>query len=173
MDPRALVPVGVHARSYVNIQRKDLFHIDWIICDDPAEPCGLSLDGPIDVPAENWTFDSIDSDPTNGKLIFTNATHILLADMTSPALIGRLTITIVDGSDVPIHFADVATLGVTARMGTYGAEIMGTSFKVVALEEVQDMMPTWTPYMDYYDAASTPVAGGSATTSFGGYFYDK
>jgi hypothetical protein len=159
--------------TYVNIQRKDLFHIDWIICDDPATPCGLSLDGPIDVPAENWVFDSIDSDPANGKLVFTNATHILLADTTTPALIGRLTITIVDGSDLPIHFADVATLGVTARTGTYGAEITGTSFKVIALAEVQDVMPTWTPYMDYYDAASTPVAGGGATTSFGGYFYDK
>jgi hypothetical protein len=33
--------------------------------------------------------------------------------------------------------------------------------------------PTWTPYMDYYDAAQTPVAGGGASTSFGGSFYDK
>jgi hypothetical protein len=159
--------------TYVNIQRKDLFHIDWIICDDPALPCGLSLDGPIDVAAENWLFSSIDSDPANGKLVFSNATHILLADTTTPALIGRLTITIVDASDVPIHFADVTALGVTARMGTYGAEIKGTGFKVVALAEVQDVMPTWTPYMDYYDAAATPIAGGGATTSFGGSFYDK
>ncbi len=160
--------------TYINIERTDLFHIDWIICDDPATPCGLSLDGPIDVAAENWQFSSIDSDPANGKLVFSNATHILLADTTMPALIGRLTMTIVDGSDVPIHFADVTALGVTtARTGTYGAEIMGTSFKVVALAEVQATAPTWTPYMDYYDAASTPVTGGGATTSYGGSFYDK
>ncbi|MEO8841027.1 MAG: hypothetical protein ABI591_26605 [Kofleriaceae bacterium] len=160
--------------TYVNIDRKDLFHIDWIVCDDPATPCGLSLDGPIDVPAENWLFSSIDSDPANGKLVYSNATHILLADATTPALVGRLTITIVDGSDVPIHFADVTALGVTtARSGTYGAEITGTAFKVVALVEVQDVSMTWTPYMDYYDAASTPVAGGGTATSFGGSFYDK
>src|SRR6478736_4653867 len=39
--------------SYVGIQRADLFHIDWIVCDDPATPCGLSLDGPIDVASED------------------------------------------------------------------------------------------------------------------------
>ena len=42
--------------TYVGIQRMDLFHIYWIICDDPATPCGLSLDGPIDDPAESWQF---------------------------------------------------------------------------------------------------------------------
>lgn len=173
-------PVGNLGRAggttwtYVNIQRKDLFHIDWIVCDDPATPCGLSLDGPIDAPSESWQFSSIDSDLANGKLVFLDTTHILLADTTTPALNGRLTLTIVDASDAAIHFADVATLGVTARTGTYGAEITGTGFKVVALAEVQDTVtPTWTPYMDYYDAAQTPVAGGGASTSFGGSFYDK
>ena len=32
---------------------------------------------------------------------------------------------------------------------------------------------TWTPYLDYYDAAPTPVVGGGVTTSFGGSFYAK
>jgi hypothetical protein len=39
---------------------------------------------------------------------------------------------------------------------------------------VQDTTTTtWTPYLDYYDAAPTPVAGMGTTTSFGGSFYDK
>src|SRR5213595_3548487 len=55
--------------TYVGIERGDLFHIWWIICDDPATPCGLSLDGPIDVAAENWTFSASGSDMTNGKIV--------------------------------------------------------------------------------------------------------
>jgi hypothetical protein len=160
--------------TYTNIERTDLFHIDWIVCDDPATPCGLSLDGAIDVPSESWQFSATDSDLAGGKLVFTNTTHILLADASTPALSGRLTVTIVDGSDVPIHFAAVTALGVTTRLGMYGAEIAGTSYKVVALAEVEDAMTsTWTPYIDYYNAAPTPVAGGDAHVSFGGSFYDK
>jgi hypothetical protein len=163
--------------TYTGIQRGDLFHIYWIVCDDPATPCGLSLDGPIDVPAENWVFSAPDSDLPNGKLVFTNTTGILLADTTTRPLSGRLTVTIVDASNAAIPFVDVGTLGVTARAGKYGAEIKGTGYKVVALAEVEDTLTsTWTPYMDYYDAAATPDkgdAGGNATTSFGGSFYDK
>jgi hypothetical protein len=137
-------------------------------------PCGLSLDGPVDGPAEKWQFSAPDSDLANGKLVFTNATNILLADTTTPALSGRLTLTIVDTSNAAIHFASVAMLGVTARLGQYGAEITGTGFKVVALGEVEDTVTaTWTPYMDYYDAAPTPLAGGDVHTSFGASFYDK
>ena len=39
--------VGGLTWTYTGIDRGDLFHIYWIVCDDPAEPCGLSLDGPI------------------------------------------------------------------------------------------------------------------------------
>ncbi len=160
--------------TYTGIERKDLFHIDWIICDDPATPCGVSLDGPIDVAAESWQFSAADSDLPGGKLVFTNATHIILADATTPALAGRLTLTIVDATDLPIPFADVTTLGVNPRLGRYGAEIKGTGYKVVALAEVQDTVtPTWTPYLDYYNAAPTPVAGGEAYTSFGASFYSE
>ena len=159
--------------TYVGIQRKDLFHIDWILCDDPATPCGLSLDGPIDDPAEGWHF-SPDSDLANGKLVFVNSTHILLDNATSPALAGRLTVTIVDATSAALHFATVAMLGVAARLGQYGAEITGTAFTVTALAEVQDPVTlAWTPFKDYYDAAATPAAGGGVTSSFGGSFYDK
>ena len=159
--------------TYSNMQRRDLFHIYWIVCDDPATPCGLSLDGPIDVQAEHWVFSAVDSDLPNGKLVYTNTTHILLADTSTPQLSGRLTLTIVDSSNVAIPFASVATLNVTPRTATDGAEIPGTGFKVVALAEVKDATSAWTPYMDYYDAAPTPVAGGGVYTSFDGWFYDK
>lgn len=160
--------------TYTGIDRKDLFHIYWLVCDDPATPCGLSLDGPIDVQTESWQLSAFDSDLTGGKLVFTNATHILLADGTTPALTGRLTVTITDASNAPIRFAPVASLGLTARMAQYAAEITGTGFKVVALAEVQDTSTaTWTPYIDYYNAAPTPTAGGDTHTSFGGSFYDK
>ena len=149
-----------------------------VICDDPGTPCGLSLDGPIDVPAENWTFSSTDSDLPNGKVVFTNTTNILLADLTKPQLTGRLTVTIVDESNVAIPFLDVATLGITTpRLGKYGADIKGTGYKVVALVEVEDSVTsTFKPFLDYYDAASTPDtgdAGGNVYSSFGGSFYDK
>lgn len=162
--------------TYTGINRTGVTHIDWIVCDDPNDPCGLSLDGPIDVPGEKWAFSATDSDLPNGKLVFTNTTGILLADSSTTPLSGRLTVTIVDASSAPIPFATVASLGVTARDGQYGAEIKGTGFKVTALAEVEDTKTsTWTPYLDYYDAATTPDtgdAGGNAYVSFGGYFYD-
>jgi len=162
--------------TYTGIQRGDLFHIYWILCDDPAEPCGLSLDGPVDVPNEKWTYSATDSDLTNGKIVYTNTTNILLADNSTVPLSGRLTVTIVDANNAPIPFADVATLGVTARDGKYGAEIKGTGYKVVAIGEVEDSTNVWTPYADYYDKAATPDtgdAGGNIYVSYGGYFYDK
>lgn len=163
--------------TYTGIQRGDLFHIYWLVCDDPATPCGLSLDGPIDVPGEHWTYSATDSNLTGGVLVFTNTTGILLADASTTPLSGRLTVTIVDASNAPIPFADVGTLGVTARDAKYGAEIKGTGFKVTVLGEVEDTATsTWTPYLDYYDAASTADtgdAGGNVYTSFGGSFYDK
>ncbi len=166
--------VGGLTWTYTGIERADHFHIYWILCDDPATPCGLSLDGAIDVPAESWQLSAPDSDLTGGKLVFTNTTHILLADTTTPTLDGRLTVTIVDASDAPIQFAAVATLGVTARLGTHGAEITATGYKVVALAEVKDTTTaTWTPYIDYYNAAPTPMAGGDTRTSFGGSFYSE
>jgi hypothetical protein len=166
--------------TYTGINRADLFHIYWILCDDPAEPCGLSLDGPIDVPTEKWTYSASDSDLTNGKIVYTNTTSILLADNSKIPLNGRLTVTIVDANNAPIPFTDVGTLKVTARDGKYGAEIMGTGFKVVAIGEVEDPASdagaNWTPYADYYDKAPTPDtgdAGGNIYVSYGGYFYDK
>lgn len=158
--------------DYVGIEREDLFHIYWIICDDPATPCGLSLDGPIDT-GEYWAFSAADSDLANGKLVYTTSTRILLADTTMPTLDARLTLTILDGTTA-IAGADVGTLHVTARAGTHGAEVRGTRFTVNAIAEVRPTGgPTWTPYLDYYDAASTPTAGGGVTLSFGGSFYAK
>lgn len=162
--------------SYAGINRGDLFHVYWIVCDDPATPCGLSLDGAIDVPAEKWQYSQPDSDLPNGKLVFTNKTAILLADNTSPALDGRLTITIVDDGNAPIPFLDVGTLTVPARDGKYGVEIKGTGYKVTAIAEVKDASSAWKPYLDYYDAAPTPDtgdAGGPVHVSFGASFYDK
>lgn len=163
--------------TYTGIARGDLFHIYWIVCDDPVTPCGLSLDGPINSPSENWQFSSGDSNLPGGKLVFINTTSVLLADAGTVPLSGRLTVTIVDSNNAPIPFADVGALGVTARLGKYGAELKAAGFKVVALAEVQDTaMQTWTAYMDYYDAVATPDtgdAGGNAYTSFGASFYGK
>jgi len=160
--------------TYTGIQRGDLFHIYWIVCDDLATPCGLSLDGPIDVAAENWQFSATDSNLPLGRLVFTNTTGILLADTTTLPLTGRLTVTIVDSDNAAIPFEVAALLGITARAGDYGAEITGMGFQVVALAEVQDTITsTWTPYLDYYDAAVTPETGDTAYTSFGGSFYDE
>ncbi len=160
--------------TYTGIQRGDLFHIWWIVCDDPATPCGVSLDAATIAPTEGWQLDLTDSNLTAGKLVETNATQIALADGTMPALTGRLTLTIVDATNAPIPIGAVATLGVPARLGAYGAEITGTTYTVVAIIEVQAAgTTTWTPYLDYYDAAATPMTGGSTAVSFGGSFYDK
>jgi hypothetical protein len=159
--------------TYGNIQRGDLFHIYWIVCDDPTDGCGLSLDGAIDVTAENWFFSGAQSDLAHGKLVYTNSTQILHADASTAPLNGRLTINVVDITNTPMPLADVGTLGVTARTGTHGLEIPGTGFVVNVIAEVQDASQVWTPYLDYYDAAQTPETGSSASVSFGGYFYDE
>jgi hypothetical protein len=160
--------------TYTGIVRGDLFHIWWIVCDDPATPCGVSLDGPIDQPGEAWTYDTTQSNLAAGVLVATNTTGVLLADGTTRPLTGRLTVTIVDGSNAPLPVASVGTLGVPARDGMYGAEIPGTAYNVTALVEVEDQTTmTWTPFLDYYDAAPTPMGVSNATVSFGGSFYDK
>jgi hypothetical protein len=158
--------------TYTDIDRGDLFHIYWLVCDDPATPCGLSLDGPIDQAGEGWQF-SPTSNLAGGVLVFTNTTQVVLADSSTVALNGRLTVTIVDAADTPIPFVPVATLNVPARDGEYGAEIAGTGFRVVALAEVQDSTAVWTPYLDYYDAAPTPDPAGGVYTSIAGSFYDE
>lgn len=158
--------------TYTGINRKDHFHIDWVICDDPGTPCGVSLDGPIDS-SESWTMSPTGTDLPNGTLVFTNTTHIALDDGSMPALTGRLTMHVTDAAQAVVPFAAVSTLGVTARSGQYGAEIKGTDFLVTAVIEVQDPTTSaWTPFLDYYDAAPTPMAGGQAAVSFGGSFYD-
>ncbi|MDX2091983.1 MAG: hypothetical protein SFX73_29235 [Kofleriaceae bacterium] len=159
--------------TYTGIQREDLFRIVWMFCDDPATPCGLSLDGPIDA-LETWHYSMSDSNLTNGRLAFTNSTHIVLDGGGNPTLAGRLTMNIVDSSEQPLTWAPVATLGVSSQDGKHGAEITGVAFKITALAEIQDPMTlAWTPYLDYYDAAQTPMAGTGATVSFGGSFYAK
>ncbi len=157
--------------TYTGIDRADMFHVYWIVCDDPATPCGLSLDGPIDttVANEGFFFSAVDSNLAEGVLVYTNTTRILLADGSTPQLDGRLTLTIAS-----LEFADVGTLGVTARDGTHGAEIPGTGFQVDALVEVRPASGgAWTPYLDYFDAQSTPDGGGGASLSMGGSFYDE
>lgn len=163
---------GGLAWTYTGIDRGDHFHIYWVVCDDPATPCGISLDGPIDA-SEQWQFSATDSDLVNGRLVFTNTTHILLSDGSQPVLSGRLTLTIVNQSDAPMSWYPVSSFGVTARLGTHGAEITGTGYKVVALAEVKDATGPWTPYLAYYDAAPTPTTGGSVVMSFGGSFYSE
>lgn len=161
--------------TYTGIQRGTLHHIYWIVCDDPSTPCGLSLDGPITMSAD-WAFSMTDSDLLSGKLVFTNSTTIVTADAGTVPLSGRLTVTIVNSGNAGIPFATVASLGVTARDGKYGAEIKTPGFTVTVLGEVEDMVTsTWTPYLDYYDGAHTldmGVDAGDAYTSFGGSFYD-
>ncbi len=157
--------------TYTGIDHADLFHIYWILCDDPGTPCGVSLDGPIDVTNEQWQFSAADSDLSGGTVVFLNATNIALADNSNPAVTGRLTVTIVDENDAAIPFAALATLGVSGAAGAYGAEILGAGFTVSAIIEVQDGA-TWTPYLDYVDAAATPDPGPGTAVSFGGSFYD-
>ena len=160
--------------AYTGINRGSLTHIWWILCDDPLNPCGLSMAGPIDRPTEAWLYDATRSDLTNGTVAFTNTTRMALADGSFAALPGRLTLNIVDGSGAPLVFASVVSLGGFARAGQYGAEIPGTAFTLSLLGEVQDpTTQTWTPYLDYYDAAPTPPSGGNITVDLDGFFYDE
>jgi len=157
--------------TYTGIDRGDLFHIYWVVCDDPATPCGVSLDGPIDSANEGWTFSTL-SALGAGRLIFDNAPTIRLADNSVVSLTGRLVMAIVDGAGTPIPFATVSSLGVPPRTGMYGAQIPGTAFTVTAIIEVRDSSAVWVPYLDYYDAAPTPDPG-STSVSFAGSFYSE
>lgn len=158
--------------TYTGIDRGDLFHIYWVLCDDPATPCGVSLDGPIDPATEGWQF-SADSNLPGGKLVFLNGTHIVLADASMPALTGRLTVTIVDDMNMPIPFGTLTNLGIVGLAGKFGAEIASPGYTVTMIIEIQDAMGAWVPYLDYFDAAQTMDMGPPATVSIGGSFYDE
>ena len=160
--------------TYTGIDKGELFHIYWVICDDPATPCGLSLDGPIDLTGEHWSFNAVDSDLPNGKVVFSNLTNIALADGSTPPVAGRLTVTGVGADSMPMPFGDLNSLGIVGREGEYATEIKGVGFTITMLIEVQDAAAVWTPYLDYYDAAATPEMGmGLAQVSIGGSFYDE
>lgn len=165
--------VGGLTWTYTGIDRGELFNIYWILCDDPESLCGVSLNGEIDVPEEAWVFDATASNLAMGRMVFTNTTNILLADTTSPALAGRLTVTVVGASGEVVPFADIETLEVVARDGGYGVEIPADGFTLTALIEVQDATAVWTPYLDYYDVAATPEMGATTVVSVGGSFYDE
>lgn len=172
------VPTGNPGRplgltwTYTNINHANQFHIYWVICDDPATPCGLSLDGPIDM-TEKWQFSAGDSSLAAGKVVFLSATHIALADGTSPAVTARMTVNITDGAGAAIPVADLLSLGIMGKDGQFGAEIPGAGFVATILVEVQDGMGTWVPYLDYYDNAPTPDPAPGATISISGSFYDE
>jgi hypothetical protein len=159
--------------TYTGIDRADLFHIYWIVCDDASTPCGLSLDGPIDAPGESWQFTAAGSDFVAGRLAYTSTPNLTLADTSTVALMGRLTITITDDAAQPLVAAPVTTLGTTGGTGVAGAEIPGTAFTVNVLAEVQDSTLVWTPYLDYYEAAPTPDPAPGTTVSFSGSFYSE
>jgi hypothetical protein len=158
--------------KYTGIDHGELFHIDWILCDDPTTPCGVSLDGPVDM-SEGWTFSAADSNLAGGILVMTNTTHISLADGSSPPLAGRMTVIAKDANDQPIPFADVATLGVTPRDGKYGIEVPGDAFTINVLIDVKDASSAYKPYIEYYDAAPTPDPGPGTAMSLAGSFYDE
>ncbi|HUQ03761.1 MAG TPA: thrombospondin type 3 repeat-containing protein [Kofleriaceae bacterium] len=157
--------------TYTGIDRGDLFHIYWVVCDDPATPCGVSLDGAIDAPGDRWTFSTL-SALGAGRIIFDGAPTILLHDNSTVSLTSRLVMTIVDGNNTPIPFATMSGLGITARTGSYGAQIPATAFTVTAIIEVQESGGSFMPYLDYYDAAQTGM-GAMSSVSFGGSFYSE
>lgn len=163
--------VGGLTWTYTGIDRGDRFHIYWVVCDDPATPCGVSLDGPIDAANEGWTYSSL-SALGAGRLIFDSAPTIRLAGGIVESLSGRLVMTIVDGAGAPTPFAMVSSLGVPPRSGMYGAVIPGAAFTVTAIIELRDANGLWVPYLDYYDAAPTEDPG-SAAVSFAGSFYSE
>jgi hypothetical protein len=156
---------------YTGIQRMGHFHIYWMVCDDPALPCALSMNGAIDA-SEHYTYSAGDSDPAGGVLVLTNATEITRFDASVVPLTGRWTVRIVDAADAPLPFEDAAALGATLRTATHGAEIPGVGFKVNLLGEVNDGAG-WVPYSDYFDSVQKPDPFEPFTVSFIGVFYDE
>lgn len=157
--------------TYTAIQRGDLFHIYWILCDDPATPCGVGLDGGLDTAEEYFQYSDADSDAVNGVLVFTSTPQIMLADGSTPTLNARLTVTVTDLNDAPQPGGDAVTLGVATRSGKAGVEITGTAFRVHMIAEIEDGA-VWTPYREYFDAAPTPD-GAQVIGSVSGFFYSE
>lgn len=159
--------------TYTAIDHRDLFHIWWVPCDDPSYSCGLSMDGNVFAANEEWVFDAANSNLPGGVLVFTNTTNIVLFDNSTPALTGRLTLTIT-GAGQPLPFLDVASIGLVPREGSFAAEIPGAAYLVNMIIDVQDTPGgAWTPYLDYFDAAQTMDGGPQANVSFGGTFYEE
>ena len=79
-----------------------------------------------------------------------------------------MTLNFVDALDAIIAVETVGTLGVTARAATHGIEITGSGFEVAVLAEVKEAAGAYTPYQQYYDAASKPPSPPPVTVSFGG-----
>lgn len=164
--------VGGMTWSYQGIERDDLFAIYWVVCDETS-PCGISLNGPVDAPGESWVYSAAESDLPAGRAVFTNLSAIETVENGAYAVDGRMTMTLVDGDDAPLPFSTVHDLDLPARVGFVAAAIPGTAFKVHAIAEVTDGAAPYTPYLDFYDAATVSPDGavGGAQASLFGSFY--
>ena len=138
-----------------------------------ADAVKLSMDGSDYAGAENMPLNGSFSNLPGGILSWTGATQMPLASGGTTSLLSKFIMTVYDLSNAPIPLVDPATTGFPTQTG--GAVLITGNnmvFKVRMEMLVSDNGgSTYTPHLDYYDAAATPAGAESAYSTYDYGFY--
>ncbi len=138
-----------------------------------ADAVKLSMDNNTYTGAENMPLNSSFSNLPGGILSWTGATQMPLASGGTTSLLSKFVMTFYDLSNAPIPLVDPAITGFPAQSG--GAVLITGNdmvFKVrMEMFVSDDGGSSYTPHLDYYDAASTPAGAESAYSTYEYGFY--
>ncbi|WOK05008.1 DUF4493 domain-containing protein [Imperialibacter roseus] len=124
---------------------------------------------------ETLDFVEAESNRGNGVLVWQGLTQIPLFNGSFQPNETRMEMSIFDGDGVtPRGVVDPATLGMPASIGGMVPIVNSGDSFVVKFKLLSKSGANWVPYLDTFDAASTPPdAGGTAYSSFeGGFFWE-
>jgi hypothetical protein len=157
--------------TFTNITLSNSTDVYWTMT---ADSIVLSMDGIDFVPSEILEFDAGESDLENGFAVWSGATFIPIDGSGPRALDSRFTITVTDQSSDPVALFEPDSIDLDANSGAV-VSVTGSSmvFKVRMEMFVSDNAgATWTPHLNYFDAANTPPdAAGTAYSTYSYEFY--
>jgi hypothetical protein len=137
-----------------------------------------SMDGDVyDDLVLNETLDFVDaeSNRANGILVWEGLTQIPLFNGGFQPNVTRMEMTIFEGDGTtPRAVIDPASVGMPVSIGGMVSLAGSADSFVVKFKLLSQSGGSWVPYLDTFDAASTPPsAGGQAYSSFeGGFFWE-
>ena len=155
--------------TYSDITLANTTNVYWSMITDSIK---LSMDGSVYDSSEILVFNPDISDLANGIASWTGSTKIPAEGSDTIPLLSKFTITVVDFNDDPLQLIEGKTMGLPENTGGMVHDTGSTMvFKVKMEMFVSYDSINYIPYLDYYEAAPTPVEAISAFVSCSAGFY--